>query len=424
MSRAGTTGRPLGPQEALFAELTRRGNGGIQLVCLAEFETPPSIDDVRRALKAIHERHPLLRARVEDRAIQCWVCDVPFDRIDIHIEPVGDAFDLEAFYAAEAARVLDVATVSWRAVLLTNPQRQVAWIALVANHGAIDGRSALVMLNDLDVLLNEPDAWSRDALPLSPIAEEALAAAGLSGDRALLPVWPAETMWRVERPAPSAARKPHAFLRVMPHSMVGALHDRLRADGIHLAAAFAAAGVKAANVLPGRTAWTGIVAPTDVRADCVPPIPGNAVGEYVAGINLLLPPAHDRTNLLETARELQRQFLKNRPPSLMMDAAIPLETIHQQVDQMAAANEIFGGGLCVSDVGDLNRLSGRRVGFSRALVMPSQNHGIHPVMVAIVTTNDGACLSFGYDEPLQTRATAHAFAERYLEALSELSEVD
>jgi hypothetical protein len=43
--------RRLGPQEALFAEVTRRGNGGIQLVTLAPFETPPDPNDVRRALE-------------------------------------------------------------------------------------------------------------------------------------------------------------------------------------------------------------------------------------------------------------------------------------------------------------------------------------------------------------------------------------
>jgi hypothetical protein len=88
---------------------------------------------------------------------------------------------------------------------------------------------------------------------------------------------------------------------------------------------------------------------------------------------------------------------------------------------MAAANEVFGGGVCVSDIGDLNRLSGRRVGYSRVLVMPSQNHGIHPVMVAVVSTNEGACLSFGFDEPLQTRDNAQAFAERYIGSLDKLA---
>jgi hypothetical protein len=54
------------------------------------------------------------------------------------------------------------------------------------------------------------------------------------------------------------------------------------------------------------------------------------------------------------------------------------------------------------------------------LLMPNQNHGIHPVLVAIVSANAGTCLSFGYDEPLQTRANALAFADRFVAALSEL----
>jgi hypothetical protein len=413
--------RPLGPQEVVFAELTRRANGGIQLVCMAAFETRPGEAEVRDALKAIHERHPMLRSRVDDRKSAWWVCDVPFDHIDIRTETMGDGFDLEAFYARETHEPIDITSAAWRAVLVADQVGHVAWIALVTNHGAIDGRSALVVLNDRDVLLQEPEAWSRDALQLLLPAEQGLAAAGLKGDRNLLPVWPPETMWHVARPAEAAGRRPHAFLRVVPDATVAALRDRLRGDGIHLAAAFAAAAVHAAKALPGRTEWTGVVAPTDVRADCKPEIPGDAVGEYVAGISLLLGPDHDGASLRETARELQDQFLRNRPPSLLMDANVPNEVSRDQVDQMAAASPVFAGGVCVSDVGDFGRLAGRRVGYSRVLVMPSQNHGIHPVMVAIVSTNEGACLSFGYDEPLQTRASAHAFADRYLEALGELA---
>lgn len=414
--------RPLGPQEALFAELTRRGNGGIQLVTLARFETPPDPDDVRRALQSIHRRHPMMRARIEDRDDALWwVGDVPFERIDIRAQPIDAAFDLETFYAGEAARVIDVERVSWRAVLLTDAEGRATWIALTTDHGGIDGRSALVVLNDLDVLLNAPEAWSGEALGLTLPAEAGLAAAGLSGDRELLPVWPAESMWRVARPAVAAERKPRGFLRVVPESTISAVRERLRGEGIHLAAAFAAAAVEAADVLPGRTDLTAIVAPTDVRADCAPPIAGNAVGEYVAGINLLLGPEHRGASLIDTARELQRQFLQNRPPSLLMDANVPLAVTHNQVDQMAAANAVFAGGICVTDVGDLNQLSGRRVGISEVLMMPSQNHGIHPVLIAIVSTNAGTCLSFGYDEPLQTRANAHAFADRTVAALSALA---
>jgi hypothetical protein len=412
-----TAERALGPQEALFAELTRRSNGGVQLVTVARFETPPAVADVRRALESIHKRHPMMRGRIEDRDALWWVCDVPFERIDIRTEAIGDAFDIETFYAREAAQAIDVAAASWRAVLLTQGEGRVAWIALVANHAGIDGRSALVVLNDLDMLLTAPEAWPGEALPLTASAEAGLTAAGLSGDRGLLPEWPQETKWRVDRPAASGQRQPRGFLRVVPQSTIAAVHARLHADGIHLAAVFAAAAVKAAAALPGRTDWTGIVAPTDVRADCKPPIPGNAVGEYIAGVNLLLGPDFRDAGLVDLARELQRQFTANRPPSLLMDADVPLAVTREQVDHMAAANDVFSGGICVTDIGDLNRLSGRRVGYSDVLVIPSQNHGIHPLLVAIVSTNAGTCLSFGYDEPLRTRADALAFADRFIEAL-------
>ncbi|MCV0423950.1 MAG: hypothetical protein K5905_00615 [Roseibium sp.] len=415
------TGRALGPQEALFAELTRRGNGGIQLVTIARFEEAPKAGDVIRALKRIHQRHPMMRARIEDRDTLWWVCDVPFEEIEIRLEPIDENFDLEIFYAREAARVIDVAAVSWRATLVTDDQDRVVWIALVSNHAGIDGRSALVVLNDLDTILTAPEDWSGEPLPLTAPAEVGLAEAGYSGDRALLPVWPAETMWQVETPAASDQRKPHGFLRVVPRETIDAVHERLRAEDIHLASAFVAAAVEAARELPGRTDWTGIVAPTDVRADCAPPIAGNAVGEYVAGINLLVGNDLQETGLVEIARELQNQFTRNRPPSLQMDAGVPLPETVRQVDQMAAACDVFAGGICVTDVGDLNRLSGRRVGFSEVLMMPSQNHGIHPVLVAVVSTNAGTCLSFGFDEPLQTHANAAAFADRYIAALEALA---
>jgi hypothetical protein len=257
--------RRLGPQEALFAELTRRGNGAIQLVCMAEFEKRPDPDAVRSALQSIHRRHPMLQARIEDREVPWWVCDVPFEGIDIRVEAAPGGLDVETFYAAEAAR------------------------------------------------------------------------------------------------------------------------------------------------------------PIDVRGDCTPAVPGNVVGEYVAGIALMLGPGQIGASLLETARKLQEQFRRNRPPSLLMEAHVPPETTRGQVDAMAAASPVFARGICVSDIGDANRLSGRRLGFSRLLVMPSQNHGIHPVMVAIVTTSEGACLSFGYDAPLRTAADAHAFAGRYLQALDALA---
>ncbi|MEO1225766.1 MAG: hypothetical protein AAFX92_16230 [Pseudomonadota bacterium] len=413
--------RPVGPQELLWVELNRRGNGGVQLTSIAEFERPVDQKTLRGALAAVHARHPMLRARVDDRDRPWWCCDVPFERIGVRSQAMGPDFDLEGFYAGEATSLLDLGAESWRAVMLTDHAGQVAWLALTTNHGAVDGRSALVVLNDIDRFLADPEALGTESLPMVPPVEQALAAAGHAGDSSILPPWPDLARWPVERPASADRRSPHVLFRLIPASTVDALHRRLHAEGIHLAAGFCAAAVEAGRDLPGATDWFGIIAPTDTRADCRPPIPTDVVGEYVAGISLMLEPQGPTSSPLETARSLARQLHDNRPLALRMDAGVTPDETRRQVDAMAAPSDRFSSGLCVTDVGDLDRLSGRRVGFKRVLLMPSQNHGAHPVLVAIVTTREGACLSIGYDRPLRSDQAARAFADRYCEALIDLA---
>ncbi len=409
--------RELGPQEALLVELKRRCNGAVQLVAMAELQRPMDVANLRRALKIIHGRHPLMRGRIETRNNLWWVCDVPFETIEIRTEAIGEPFDMEAVYAREAAILDDVAVTSWRLVVLTDASGKAVWLILVTNHAAIDGRSALVVFNEIDLLARDPDALDRASLTLTDAPERALAAAGLKGEAGIFAEWPDDAIWPVDRGAPAKDRQPRALLRVLPSGDLQALHDRLHGEGIHLAAGFCAAAVRAGPALPGHTPWTGIVEPTDVRADCEPAISRTTVGEFVASINIFAGPEHADLSLIELARAMGERLRDNRPPALLMETRVPLETTVAQADQIAASSEVFASGICVSDVGDLDRLSARQVGISRILIMPSQNHGLHPVMVAIVSTAAGACLSFGYDEPMRDRAAAEAFADRYVETL-------
>ena len=96
MNNAAVVERELGPQEALLVELNRRCNGAVQLVAMAELQRPMDVSDLRRALKIIHGRHPLMRGRIETRDNLWWVCDVPFDTIEIRTETIGKPFDMEA----------------------------------------------------------------------------------------------------------------------------------------------------------------------------------------------------------------------------------------------------------------------------------------------------------------------------------------
>jgi hypothetical protein len=416
-----TVERPLGPQEALFSELVRLSNGGVQLVTIAELVTPLPVEEARARLKIVHERHPMLQARVENRDRLWWVCDVPFERILISTRVMAPDFDLERLYTSEAEVPIDVSSASWRAVLLTDDSGKAAWVALTASHAAVDGRSVLVILNDFDKLSGDPGATDLAPLPLTQSAETGLAAAGLVGERSVEPALPEDAMCKVERPADSASRSPRALLRVYLPKDFDRLHKRLHRDGIHLAGAFCAATVHASSALHGQAEMMRLVAPTDLRADGRPAIPGSAVGLYISSIGLEVGPDDRDSNLIEIARALDRQLKKNRPSALLMNPSIPSDEITKEAARFAEANDVFVVGTGLSDVGDLDRLSGRHVGFSRILLMPSQNHGIHPMLVTVVSTSHGTCLSFGYAEPLTSRDSALAFANRFVEALNELA---
>jgi len=414
--------RPLGPQEALFAELIRRANGAIQMTCIAELAEPAPAATVLRGLKALHHRHPMLRARIVERDQLSWCCDVPWTDIPVRRESMGPDFDISLFYADEVDAVLDLGRRSWRVVLVSDAADRVTWLALTVNHAAIDGRSALVVLNDLDRFLDDESVFPLESLPLLPPVEQALAGAIPDGDQSFELSVPPDSMWTVSEPAPSSARRPHGFLRTFPAEAMERLHDRLHAGGIHLAAAFCAAAVRAGRAFPGHTGWTQILAPTDIRRDCRPPIPDDAVGEFVSVIPLTIEPAQQDADMAALADVLNTQLSDRRPLALRLAPEYRLADTRAQTDDIAAAHDVFSGGLCVTDVGDLQRLSGRPTGFSRVMLMPAQKHGIHPIMVAVVTAAAGACLTFGYAEPLTARETAEAYADRYLAALMELTD--
>ena len=266
---------------------------------------------------------------------------MPFEKIAVRSRQMGTDFDPEATYSEEAATLLDLNRETWRALSLTDDSGRVAWLALTVNHGAVDGRSSLVLLNDIDRCLADSAVLDGESLPLTQAAEHGLAAAGHSGGKQVMPAWPDAASWAVERPAAAVDRRSHVLFRMLPTDRMKALNQRMHDEGIDPAAGFSAAAAKAGRDLPGATGWTGMVAPTDVRDDCLPAIHAASVGGYIATISLTLGPRHHSLDVLETARLLPRQFNNHRSAALQLDADVDTTEIHRRADRMAAAAGCF-----------------------------------------------------------------------------------
>ena len=179
--------RPQGPQEALFTEIFLQSSGAVQLTVLAQLTDPADAAELLAVLPAIHSRHPMLHGRAEQREATewWWVFDVAFEDIDIRRVTIDDDFDASDFYETEASLTLDILSVNYRVTLLTRDSG-VNWIALTVNHAAIDGRSSLNVLSEIDGAL-AGKSESDTSLPIPLSAEDGLAAAGYSGHSDLLP---------------------------------------------------------------------------------------------------------------------------------------------------------------------------------------------------------------------------------------------
>lgn len=144
--------RPVGAVERLFYRYAERNPAHHSIV--AEFDVVLGEDQVRTALNAVQERHPLLSAHVEDRP----ATRLGFYRADT-VAPIELAVyrredaRWQSLAAEELRRPFDRSTAPlMRAVLMNGPSSSA--ILLTFEHAMADGISAVMVVRDLVSALN------------------------------------------------------------------------------------------------------------------------------------------------------------------------------------------------------------------------------------------------------------------------------
>jgi hypothetical protein len=416
--------RPLGPQEALFGELNLRCNGAIQLMAIVELEHARTVERVLDALQVAHACHPMMRARMVDRSgTWWWATDVAWGDIDVTIVPVESPFEFEAAYTSIAAVRLDLQAETYRVVLHCDTNDKVTHMSFIVNHAALDARGLVIALDTFDAALNGASPSPR-AQTSAPIAVEiGLAAAGYTGDQSILPPPRDDTLFSVTKAAVASERRPRAFFRDFPVADMARLHTVLKARELPVGSALVEVAGETAATLEGHADGISLLVTTDCRNDCKPSMAG-IVGQFVASITVERPGRRSGLGgkpLIESIKDMHDMMVQRRPAALALAEKYDPDATRASADQIAQPNRLFASGICVSSIGNLDSLCGRHVGISRMMLMPLQNHGIHPIMIVSTTTASGSGFTFGFDEPLRTRESAHAYADRFMNTLLELS---
>lgn len=420
--------RRLGAQESLFMELAERSNGATQLVVFFRVCKPLSVEELTRGMEYLHSIHTMLRSRVEKEIYAQWVCDVGFQDIPVEIKKNVSSFDYQEEFKRLGNKILALNKYSYRLTIYTDKYEHIIWVAFVVSHAAIDGRSVLILIRDLDRFLRKGQGYKPFISVMDKSAVEYVSARWdvkkaqlLVGGNNCVP-----KKWLVEKAAHASIRRGCSIYRVFPKKLYERLCLLVRQEHILVTSVYSAIAIRAARSLPSFQSTAELMLPINAQCLCKSQVDQDVVGECTATINLSLSPKDTNLDLLELARVIQKKvYLGLRRGCFFEPEVKPdyrLGEIEDMAEYYASEKKYFPAGLCVSNVGNVYDYTGFLEFFDFGLVMSVQTIGAHPLMLVTYTLGGEGVFVFGYCEPLISKRSALKYVDAYMKILKNLSE--
>ncbi|WHI46478.1 hypothetical protein [Microbulbifer sp. VAAF005] len=417
--------RELGPQEALFIEMTRLSYGGLQFVSFIKVCKPLSVDILRKGLEYLHRRHPLLRARIQRGEKLHWVCDVDFNDIPLKTCQVSGALNLEDEFKNHGTNCLDSEKYVYSLKLYLDKEGFVKWISVINNHAAFDGRSVMTIFSDLDKFLRSSiDPEETKSLPLQESIASQLKSAGYFGEKEIEHKNMRGFCWPVEKQAAPKERRACAVSYLMPPEKIHKLARWGKDKGIKITAIYCAIASIAARAIPVDKNLTEVILAMDARGLCSPSIPIGHIGAFSETTSLDLPKNIESADVIDVARKLQEQIfsvlLKQSPMTKNLSSDYKMDDITRMASVITNQQKSFPAGIIVSNVGSMRLLADEIQYFEIQKPMITLTNGINPLMAVTYTTYRNAVFVFGYCEPLISRHSIDLFVDEYMRILNNL----
>jgi NRPS condensation-like uncharacterized protein len=146
--------RPLGASERMFHRFSERSS--IHFCQVAEFGGVIELEQLRTALAAVQQRHPLLTVHIEDSPDTRlgFYRDDQVRPLPLRLVPAGDGLRWQDVVAQELAVRFDPGTAPLARVVLLQQANGHSVVVLTFDHTVADARAAVTVLDDLTVALN------------------------------------------------------------------------------------------------------------------------------------------------------------------------------------------------------------------------------------------------------------------------------
>ncbi|WP_444938648.1 hypothetical protein [Microbulbifer sp. JMSA002] len=419
--------RKLGAQESLFMELAEKSNGAVQLLVFFRACKPLGVERLLKGMKYLHNLHPMLRSRIEKMAYAHWFCDVDFEDIPLEIHKNTPSISYQVEFKRLARKKIELDKYSYRLNIYLDKHGNVIWVAFIVSHAAIDGRSVLILIRDLDRYLrgHERNKTSASIMDKS-VVEYVCSRKNIKRSQLTERINDCTPLkWPVEKAVAAPYRRGCSIYQVLPKKNYDRLHLLFRQKNIQATSIYSAVAILAARSLPSFQPKVELMLPINAQQLCKPLIDKEVVGECTTTITLSLSPEDTSLDLLSLARLIQKKVFFQLRNGVFYEPPIEPNFSPSEIENLAKSaasqKDHFSSGVCVSNMGDVHEITGPLKFFDFGLVMTVQNHGAHPIMLVTYTLNEQEFFVFGYCEPLVSSSSALKYVKTYMELITDIS---
>ncbi|HWE92031.1 MAG TPA: condensation domain-containing protein [Pseudonocardiaceae bacterium] len=403
--------RPLGALETYLADMHTGQLGATQFVCTAELAGGLDESAADRALRALTNRHPLLRTELH-RQDGCWWY-VPTDLPPPwSIVSASDSFEGLVLAGERINRPVAGPGPLWEATVLVDRRHELSTLVFAAHHAITDGVSMLTLAQQFvdthnrvatGLPLNQP------AFPRRAPIERLLPPVARATPPARCTAEEFVPGWAVERAAPVAQRRIRTLWHTMGPADTAALLSRCRAEGVTVNSAIVAALAVAAQRLPTSRDALSCLIPISVRDQTKPLVSALENGCFITEVSLTLGPADLAVPGWDRARSIRERYLRLRAAAL----AAPTDFEHWPANEQPDGPTFRRGSLVTNLGRGVPATSGGPLRLTSFRFVVSPRHGVYAVSISVATVAGRMVLGLSSADPLLGDSSAAAFAQAF-----------
>lgn len=391
------------------------------IYCWATGTGPVDLEHVRSAMRILHERHPLLRARIDgEPGTYRFVTDVPFDQIPLREIDLAEGEDINSVIEPLMNVLLTGEQRTWGARFVRSRDERRWWVILETHHAITDGRSAFCLLDQCGQLLGtlvtgNDTAMAPHALP-DPIEHQLDPPGTMERWKNTGKAWADRigqiSHWPIDGSADFRDRQNRNTFSVHDENFTHRLTESCHAAGTTVQGAFASAVTRGVSAFLNHAVNIDTLTPVDLRRFANVQIDPHEIACKIMCLDTGSFDISSDSDPWQVARDYNAALSDQLHAAHFPPLDFTPEDVTSAIDGWMIADGHHTHGLCLTNTGLLH-IDGDYgpVQFEEVDITASTRFGGFPVLLSVYTYRKKLRCTYTWPQPILTHDHALALTQ-------------